>query len=152
MITTKETTTEHYKTLLDVLGRKYIKAKIESPYDFIGIASRGVSAHVITNFRKYFNIPRELTAEMLNVSSPTIYRWIRENKKLKRNFSVQLFELADLFLYGSEVFKNDKDFFKWLMLPNTALGGYEPQELLEIPGGASKVRDLIGRIEYGVYS
>ena len=152
MITTKETTTEHYKTLLDVLGRKYIRANIESPYDFISIASRGVSAQVIANFRKYFNIPRELTAEMLNVSSPTIYRWIRENKKLKKNYSVQLFELADLFLYGIEVFENDKNFFKWLKLPNTTLGGLEPQELLEIPGGVSKVRDLIGRIEYGVYS
>jgi putative toxin-antitoxin system antitoxin component (TIGR02293 family) len=152
MITTKETTTGHYKTLIDILGRKYIKAKIESPYDFINIASKGVSAQVIANFRKHFNIPRELAAEMLNVSAPTIYRWIRENKKLDRNYSVQLFELADLFLYGTEVFENDETFFKWLKLPNTALGGIEPQDLLEIPGGVSKVRDLIGRIEYGVYS
>jgi putative toxin-antitoxin system antitoxin component (TIGR02293 family) len=152
MITTKETTTGHYKTLIDILGRKYIKAKIESPYDFINIASKGVSAQVIANFRKHFNIPRELAAEMLNVSAPTIYRWIRENKKLDRNYSVQLFELADLFLYGTEVFENDETFFNWLKLPNTALGGIEPQDLLEIPGGVSKVRDLIGRIEYGVYS
>ncbi len=152
MITTGKTTTEHYKTLINILGRKHIGAKIESPFDFISIASKGVSAQVISNFRKYFNIPRELTAEMLNVSTPTIYRWIRENKKLERNFSIQLFELADLFLYGTEVFQNDEKFFKWLKLPNTALGGLEPQDLLEIPGGVSKVKDLLGRIEYGVYS
>lgn len=152
MITPRETTTEHYKTLVNILGRKYIRSEIESPYDFINIASRGVSAQVISNFRKHFNIPRDQTAEMLNVSEPTIYRWIRENKKLERNYSVQLFELADLFLYGTEVFTNYKDFFKWLKLPNTALGGIEPQELVEIPGGISKVRDLLGRIEYGVYS
>ena len=152
MITSEETTTKHYKTLLDILGRKYIKAKIESPYDFISIASRGVNAHVIVNFRKYFDIPRESAAEMLNVSAPTIYRWVRTNKKLDRNYSVQLFELADLFLYGIEVFQNKENFFKWLKLPNTALGTLQPQELLEIPGGVSKVRDLLGRIEYGVYS
>ena len=152
MITAEETTTKHYKTLLDILGRKYIKAKIESPYDFISIASRGVNAHVIVNFRKYFDIPRESAAEMLNVSAPTIYRWVRTNKKLDRNYSVQLFELADLFLYGIEVFQNKENFFKWLKLPNTALGTLQPQELLEIPGGVSKVRDLLGRIEYGVYS
>jgi len=152
MKATQETTTEHYKTLLDILGRKYIRAKIESPFDFINIASKGVNAHVILNFRKHFNIPRELAADMLNVSAPTIYRWVRENKKLERNYSVQLFELADLFLYGSEIFQNDKNFFKWLKLPNTAMGGLEPQELLEIPGGVSKVRDLLGRIEFGVYS
>ena len=152
MIKTEQTTTKHYKTLLDILGRKYIRAKIESPYDFISIASKGVNAHVIVNFRKHFDIPRESAAEMLNVSAPTIYRWVRTNKKLERNFSVQLFELTDLFLFGIEVFQNNENFFKWLKLPNTALGTLQPQELLEIPGGVSKVRDLLGRIEYGVYS
>ena len=152
MITTEETTTKHYNTLLDILGRKYIRAKIESPFDFISIASKGVNAHVIVNFRKHFDIPRESAAEMLNVSAPTIYRWVRANKKLERNFSVQLFELTDLFLFGIEVFQSNENFFKWLKLPNTALGTLQPQELLEIPGGVSKVRDLIGRIEYGVYS
>jgi putative toxin-antitoxin system antitoxin component (TIGR02293 family) len=89
---------------------------------------------------------------MLNISAPTIYRWVKEDKKLERNFSVQLFELADLFLYGNEFFGSQTNFFKWLELPNTALGGLEPKELLEIPNGVSKVRDLLGRIEYGVYS
>ncbi len=152
MITTKETTTKHYKTFIKVLGSKNIGAKVENQFDFIRIANKGVHAHVISNFRNYFNISREQTAEMLNVSTPTIYRWIRENKILERNYSVQLFELTSLFLFGTEVFGSNESFFKWMALPNTALGGLEPQEILEIPGGISKVNDLIGRIEYGVYS
>ncbi len=132
--------------------KRYVKSKIESPYDFIHIASKGLNANVIRNFRIYFNIPLQTTARMLNVSEPTIYRWTRANKPLERNFSVKLFEITDLFLYGSEVFGGKENFFKWLNLPNTALGGMEPQELIEIPGGVSKVKDLIGRIEHGVYS
>ena len=147
-----ETTTEHYKKLNSIFGKKYVKAKIESPYDFIHIASKGLNANIIKNFRLYFNIPLQATAQMLSVSEPTIYRWTRTNKQLERNISVKLFEVADLFLYGSEVFGSKKLFFKWLYLPNTALGGMEPQELIEIPGGVSKVKDLIGRIEHGVYS
>jgi uncharacterized protein (DUF2384 family) len=54
--------------------------------------------------------------------------------------------------YGSEVFGSTEHFIKWLNLSNTALGGMEPYELLGIPGGVSKVRDLLGRIEKGVYS
>ncbi len=150
--TIKEKSTGHYQSLISILGRKYINTSIESPFDFISIATKGIDAQVIANFRTHFNIPRDKTAEMLNVSAPTIYRWIREKKKLERNYSVQLFELTDLFLYGNEVFENNEDFFKWLRLPNTAFGGLEPQELLDIPGGISKVRDLLGRIEYGVYS
>jgi putative toxin-antitoxin system antitoxin component (TIGR02293 family) len=152
MKTTRETTTDHYKELINILGKKYIKRNLETPFDFIKIASMGISAQVIVNFRKYFDIPRESAAAMLNVSAPTIYRWVRENKKLERNYTVQIFELTDLFLYGSEVFNSRENFFKWLKLPNTALGGMEPHELLDIPGGVSKVRDLLGRIEYGVYS
>ncbi len=152
MIKEVESTTEHYKKLIDVLGKKYVKAKVESPYDFIHIASRGVNANVVKNFRIYFNLTRNSTAHMLNVSEPTLYRWAKANKKLERNFSIKLFEVADLFLYGSEVFGNKQSFFKWLNLPNTALGGMEPQELVEIPGGVSKVKDILGRIEHGVYS
>ena len=147
-----ETTPQYYKKLVDILGKRYVKSKIESPYDFIHIASKGLNANVINNFRIYFNIPLQTTAHMLNVSEPTIYRWTRANKQLERNFSVKLFEVTDLFLYGSEVFGGKENFFKWLNLPNTALGGMEPQELIEIPGGVSKVKDLIGRMEHGVYS
>ncbi len=147
-----KTTTGHYDKLLAILGKKYIRSKIESPYDFITIASKGIDANVIVNFRKHFKITRDYAAELLNVSEPTIYRWIRNNKKLERNFSIQLFELADLFLYGTEVFESKENFFKWLELPNSVLGGLEPKQVLEVPGGIAKVKDILGRIEYGIYS
>ena len=147
-----KTTTRHYEQLIEILGKKYIRSKIESPFDFITIASRGVNANIILNFRNHFNISRTYAAELLNISEPTIYRWVRSNKKLERNYSVQLFELTDLFLYGSEVFEDKANFFKWLELPNAALGGLEPKELLEVPGGVAKVKELLGRIEHGVYS
>ena len=152
MITEVATTTEHYMKLVEILGSKYVTDKVQSPYDFIQLASKGINANVIKNFRTYFNLPNETTANMLNVSSPTIYRWIKGNRNLDKNSMVKLFEIADLFLYGSEVFGNNENFFKWLNLPNTALGGMEPSALVEVPGGVSKVRDIIGRIEHGVYS
>jgi putative toxin-antitoxin system antitoxin component (TIGR02293 family) len=152
MIKEIESTTQHYKKLIEILGEKHLKSKVESPFDFIQIANQGVSVDVIKNFRDYFNISPELVANMLNTSVPTIYRWSKSNKALGRNFSVKLFEIADLFLYGSEVFGSEENFFKWLNLPNTSFGGMEPIELIEIPGGISKVEDLIGRIEHGVYS
>ncbi|MCH7763976.1 MAG: DUF2384 domain-containing protein [Candidatus Marinimicrobia bacterium] len=152
MIKEIESTTEHYKKLIEVFGKNYVRTKVESPYDFIHIASRGISAIVVKNFRHYFNLSQYSTAQMLNVSEPTLYRWVKANKDLDRNFSIKLFEIADLFLYGSEVFGNKNNFFKWLNLPNAALGGMEPQELVEIPGGVSKVNDILGRIEHGVYS
>ncbi len=148
----KDTTTKHYSELVRILGKKYIKSKVESPFDFIQIANKGLNPNVIVNFRNHFNIPVDSAAAMLNTSGPTVYRWIRNNKNLESIFTVKLFEVADLFLYGSEVFGSHENFFKWLNLPNTALGGMRPQELVVYPDGVSKVRDILGRIEHGVYS
>ncbi|AWW32488.1 hypothetical protein DN752_21350 [Echinicola strongylocentroti] len=152
MIKDSHQTTEHYKKLVEVLGKDHVKETINSPYDFIHIAKKGISSSIVKNFKDYFNISREDTAHMLNISSPTLYRWIKAKKPLDRNYSILLFELTDLFLYGIEVFDSKENFNKWLNLPNTALGGIEPHELLEVPGGISKVRDILGRIEHGVYS
>ncbi len=150
--TTTINTTEHYKMVVNILGKKHINAEIESPFDYIHIASKGLNASIIKNFSVYFNINRDITAELLDVSSPTIYRWAKTGKILDRNFSVKLFEMTDLFLYGAEIFESKENFNKWLNLPNTALGSMEPIELLGIPGGIAKVKDVLGRIEHGVYS
>ena len=152
MIEKRPPTTEHYKKLKTILGEEYVKDTVESPFDFIHIANKGVNANVVKNFRAYFELSRDIMADMLNISAPTLYRWTKLNKILERNYSIKLFEIADLFLYGIEVFEDKENFFKWLNLPNTALGGLEPLELIEIPGGISKIRDVIGRIEHGVYS
>jgi len=152
MIEEIKTSTKQYQKLISVFGKKYVTSKVESPFDFIHIATKGVNIHAVLNFSTYFNISKAATAEMLNISEPTLYRWTKINKTLERNFSIKLFEISNLFLYGIEVFGNKKNFFKWMNLPNTALGGLEPKELIEVPGGVSKVNDVLGRIEHGVYS
>lgn len=140
----------HYDKLVSILGKQYIHGEIESPFDYI--SSKGINPQIIQNFRTHFNISRVLMAALLNTSEATIYRWISSNKPLERNYSIQLFELTDLFLFGFSVFESRDNFFKWLDLPNTVLGGMKPIELLKVSNGISKVRDLLGRIEYGVYS
>jgi len=152
MIEELSLTTTHFNELREVFGKKYLRTRVESPYDFIHIATKGLNANVIKNFRLYFNLSLDTTANMLNVSEPSIYRWTKANKNLERNLSVKLFEISNLFLYGSEIFGSKETFFKWLNLPNTALGGMQPQVLIDIPEGVSKIKNILGRIEHGIYS
>jgi putative toxin-antitoxin system antitoxin component (TIGR02293 family) len=152
MIVTVEISTARYKKFAEVVGRKNVHFEIDSPIDFINIANEGVNVSAISNFSRHFNLSKEFVAQILDISSPTLYRWTKANKSLERNFSVKLFDIIDLFLYGEEVFGDRDKFFKWLKLPNEALGGNEPLTLMEIPGCLSLVRDILGRIEYGVYS
>src|SRR3989338_1580552 len=147
-----ERTIDRYQKLNDVFGKENLKDRVDSPFDFITIEIKGFNSNAIVHFNDYFNLSKNYTANLLNLSEHTLYRLLKSKDQLKRNSSVQLFEIADLFLYGIEVFGSNENFFKWLELPNTSLGGIEPQELVEIPGGISKVRDILGRIEHGVYS
>jgi len=141
-----------YNTIKEVLGKKYVKGAMDNSFDFIHLANKKISANTIDNFRKHFNLSIAEVAEMLNTSEASIYRWIKTNKKLDRNMAVQLFELTHLFLFGIEVFESEPNFFKWLNLRNTALGELLPANLISIPGGIEKVKTILGRIEYGVYS
>ena len=152
MIVAERSYNNHFYTLKLILGKEYIPDDISSSLDFITIASKGIPARAIDNFRVYFNFSRDFVASILNISEPTVYRWIKANKTLDRNFAVHLLELAYLFIFGTEVFQNQENFIKWLHFPNIALGGMKPKDLLDIPDGVSKVRDLLGRIEFGVYS
>lgn len=147
-----EKTIDRYQKLNEVLGKNNLKDRVDSPFDFITIATRGLNSDAVLHFKDYFSLSKNYTAALLNLSVPTLFRLLRSKQNLKRNSSVQLFEAADLFLYGIEVFGSKENFFKWLQLPNTSLGDIEPQELIEIPGGISKVRDVLGRIEHGIYS
>jgi len=152
MIGSKSVEHHEFSKLRDILGKKYIKRRLESAFDFIPLATSGINTIVISNFRKYFDLNLAMTAQMLNVSEPTLYRWTRSSKKLERNYSIKLLEITYLFIRGIDIFKSQEDFFKWLELPNATLGGLEPIDLIEVPGGISKIENILGRIEHGIIS
>ena len=141
-----------YEHIYDILGKDNIHGSIDNPLDFLSVAMEGVAAYAIHNFKQNFDVSLSQVASMLATSEPTLYRRLKANRKLPKNEAIKLLEVTDLFLYGEEVFGSKADFFKWMELPNTALGGRRPMELTEVPEGVSKVADLLGRIEYGVYS
>ena len=91
-------------------------------------------------------------ADLVGISIRTLFKWIKSDKSLTQNYSVKVLEMTDLFLYGESTFKSREGFLRWIGSPNTALGGMAPAKLMSMPEGLSKVRDLLGGIEQGVYS
>ena len=51
-----------------------------------------------------------------------------------------------------EVMESEEHARQWLASPQVGLGGEVPLEYAETEVGAREVEDLLGRIEYGVYS
>ena len=61
-------------------------------------------------------------------------------------------ELESIYSYGYKVFEDVDRFNCWIFSPNRALGGKAPYDLLDTQYGLEEVKNIIGRIDYGVYS
>ncbi|HRE40360.1 MAG TPA: DUF2384 domain-containing protein [Ignavibacteria bacterium] len=109
-----------------------------------------ISKRAFITFSKNISTPQSKVAEWLSVSLRTLQRY-PENKKLEPNVSEKLYTLAELYSLGIEVMGKEK-FNIWLDMENKAIGNQKPSELLNYYTGIQIVKDLLGRIEYGVYS
>jgi putative toxin-antitoxin system antitoxin component (TIGR02293 family) len=90
-------------------------------------------------------------AKVLSVTRATLI-----NKKGSERFNASLSErivsLADLYSFGFEVFEDETLFNQWMHNPNRALGGEIPLDVIDNQFGREEVKNVIGRIAYGVYS
>ncbi|HLV23981.1 MAG TPA: antitoxin Xre/MbcA/ParS toxin-binding domain-containing protein [Moheibacter sp.] len=115
------------------------------------IIKKGISKNYLETLKKATSLDYDSLAGALSVTRATLI-----NKKGEQKFSDQISEkivsLADLYSFGYEVFGNKENFNKWMFIPNQALGGLAPFEIIDNYYGKEEVRNLIGRIAYGVYS
>ena len=69
------------------------------------------------------------------------------------NESDQSGAFAQLLTEATELFEGDQSLaLQWLLQPNPALGQRSPLDMAATKPGAGEVKDLIGRLEHGVFS
>ena len=122
-----------------------------TPIEKMDIVRIGVSKKDLESLKKIAGLGYDKLAKALSVTRATLI-----NKKRKEKFNAALSErivsLADIYSYGYEVFEDEKRFNQWMFRPNKALAGQAPYDLLDNQFGREEVRNIIGRIEFGVYS
>ena len=88
---------------------------------------------------------------LLPVSKRTIEK-AKSNDLLSPQVSDRVLQIASLYEYGTTIL-GGKDLFKeWLNTSLIALGSNKPIAFINNDTGISMIKDLLGRIEYGVYS
>jgi putative toxin-antitoxin system antitoxin component (TIGR02293 family) len=111
----------------------------------------GVSKLDLERLKEKTALDYDMLAHALSVTRATLI-----NKKGKEKFNASVSErivsLADLYSYGYEVFEDEDRFNEWMFRPNKALGAKRPYDLIDNQYGREEVRNVIGRIDYGVYS
>jgi len=120
-------------------------------FEKIDIIREGISKKDLENLKEKSDLDYNQLSKVLSVARATLI-----NKKGTAKFDMVLSErivgVADIYSYGYEVFEDENRFNEWIFRANKALGGQSPYDLLDNQYGREEVKNLIGRIDYGVYS
>ena len=122
-----------------------------SSYQKIDTIKEGISKTELENLKEQAALDYTILSKILAVTKATLH-----NKKGQERFdasvSERILHLADIYSFGYAVFKDQDKFNQWMKTPNRMLGSEVPLNLAETIYGMEEVKNLIGRINYGVYS
>jgi putative toxin-antitoxin system antitoxin component (TIGR02293 family) len=111
----------------------------------------GLPVRELNELQATLKVPMEKLAPMLGISKATLHRRKGEGK-LDPVESDRVVRFARLMGKAVVVMESEENARQWLTSPQFGLGGAVPLEYAETEVGAREVEDLLGRIEYGVYS
>lgn len=122
-----------------------------SAFEKMHIVRDGVSKKDLELLKSKADLDYTMLAKALSVTRATLINKKR-GEKFNSGLSEKILGMADLYSYGFEVFENEDLFNQWMARPNKALGGQVPYDLIDNQFGREEVKNLIGRIDYGIYS
>jgi putative toxin-antitoxin system antitoxin component (TIGR02293 family) len=123
----------------------------QSSAKLIAKIKEGLSVKAFDRLCKNLNISEKALAKTLNIAISTLAR--RKNTgRMTFAESERIYRFARLYDRAVEVFGDKEMGRKWLKGPAWALGNVTPLEFAETELGAQEVDDLLGRIEYGVFT
>lgn len=114
------------------------------------VIANGLPWSAVAKFLKSSGFTQQELARFLAVPERTLARR-RESGALKVTESERLMRLAEIFYASMQLFDGDAAAAKdWLTTPARGLNHARPIDYAGTELGAREVRNLIGRIEYGV--
>ena len=116
------------------------------------LASKGLSKNEYNNFvHVIFNFTDKEFAVIAGTSARTLSR-LKANQNIPSQAAEVTISLMRAYSKACEIFGSQENAVKWLKSPNSVLGNITPVQALSSRFGAEEVMDMLGRIEYGVYS
>lgn len=122
-----------------------------SPLQLIDHSRKGLDSSEADRVANSLGVTDKEMARLLNQSVATFHRRAKSGR-LDATTSERLLMLSRLASHGEAVFQDSGKFTRWLRRPLRLLVDREPLDLMDSPTGILLVEDLLGRIEYGVFS
>ena len=133
------------------LGRS-LGLRVSSRDRLIAEIKKGFRVATFEHLARQLDLPERELARFVAISERTLIRR-RKAGRLNADESDRIARIAMLFDEAVELFEGDRTrASQWFRSPRKALGGAAPIEYADTEPGAREVRDLIGRIEHGVFA
>ena len=127
------------------------KAKGFAPADVIQRVVKGLPFSELETLRSEIGEPLESLARQLSISRSTLQRR-RTERRLSPQESDRVMRFWRLLQHATRVFGDVARARQWLKFPQRGLGAAVPLDYASTEVGAREVENLLGRIDYGVYS
>jgi putative toxin-antitoxin system antitoxin component (TIGR02293 family) len=134
--------------MVAMMGSNYANP---TDFDLLNLARKGISKKSLNALAKQISLTIEEVAKVLHISERTLQRYT-PTTLVKTEYADRAIELARLYERGIEVLGSNKAFNIWIKAPNFALNGEIPFNLLDTRIGFEMVLNVLGRLEYGVFS
>jgi len=116
------------------------------------MVEHGLPFPAYLDFQRETGFPHTEMTRFLGVSQHYLKNKTKTDKLTKHAYE-RLIKLNEIWVFGLACFNGNKeDFNQWLRCPLVALHGRTPVQLMTNLIGMEEVRQLLGRIQYGVYS
>ncbi len=122
-----------------------------APFNLVQVIQDGLPVQELDDLQASLDVPMEKLFPMLGISKATHHRR-KASGKLDAGESDRVVRFARLMGKAVEVMESEENARRWLTSPQVGLGGEVPLAFAKTEVGAREVEDLLGRIEYGVYS
>jgi putative toxin-antitoxin system antitoxin component (TIGR02293 family) len=133
------------------LEKKTHSPKAKHPADLIRQIQKGLRFSELETLQSSIDMPFEQLAAKLCISRSTLQRR-KAAGRLSPDESDKVMRLSRLLEHATHVFGDIEKARTWLKFPQRGLGGAVPLDYAETEVGAREVDNLLGRIDYGVYS
>jgi putative toxin-antitoxin system antitoxin component (TIGR02293 family) len=134
-----------------VLERNARGKEAKHPHALIRRIQRGLPFREIEDLQNKMDIPMEQLAEKLSISRSTLQRR-KVAGRLSADESDKVIRFSRLIGQATDLFGDVDRARAWLKHPQYGLGGTIPLDYASTEVGAREVENLLGRIEYSVYS
>ena len=122
-----------------------------SPDQVVRVVQAGLDFAELEALRDQLDLPLDRLTSLLGLARATVHRR-KAGGRLTSDESDKVVRFARLLGHAVHLFGSIEDARLWLKSPQRGLGGAVPLDYAQTEAGAREVENLLGRIDYGVYS